>query len=302
MIILINPEKLALCSSQSALLVSLLFSNGFEQFLSILRLTRELFLLPAGILGFLHAAELLGGVFQPQVRVSVERDADIAVTHQVLKRLRIHARLGLIAAVGMAADVRSDVGHLDPVDIIVALDHMIEPMLPVHGHFRQAVLVQKQKTAAPVDHALDPGGRPVLDDGAEALLDVRRHRELAGSGVGLGLLNHERHIRAPLELVVDIDQVMLKIDIADCQPTELRNTHTGMEQDINNLIVFAVAVVVMDEFQELLHLIPGDGFSGYAIVYHHPCKLKAEGVLVEQVIIDGHLESRSKDPAHGLDS
>ena len=170
------------------MLVSLLFSNGFEQFLSILRLTRELFLLPAGCLGFLHAAKFLGGVFQTQVSVSVERDADISVAHQVLQRLRIHPGLGLIAAVGMAADVRGDVRQLNPVDIVVAFDHMVETVLPVHRHFRQAVLVQKQKTAVPVDHALDPGGRPVLNDGAEALLNVGRHRKLTGSSVGLGLL------------------------------------------------------------------------------------------------------------------
>ena len=47
-----------------------------------------------------------------------------------------------------------------------------------------------------------------------------------------GLLDHERHIRAPLELVINIDQVMLKVDVADCQPAELRNTHAGMKQDI----------------------------------------------------------------------
>ena len=300
MIILINPEKRH--SAARRVPCWFLRLNGFEQFLRILRLPGELLLLPAGCLGFLHAAKFLGGVFQSQVSIGVERDADVAVAHQVLQRLRIHPGLGLIAAVSVATDVRGDVGHLNPVDIVVALDHMVETVLPVHRHFRQAVLVQKQKAAVPVDHALDPGGRPVLDDGAEALLDVGRHRELARSGVGLGLLNHERHIRAPLELVINIDQVMLKVDIADCQPAELRYAHAGMEQDINDLIVFAVAVVVMDEFQELLHLVPGDGFSGYTVVYHHPCKLKAEGVLVEQVIIDGHLESRSKDPAHGLDS
>ena len=38
-----------------------------------------------------------------------------------------------------------------------------------------------------------------------------------------------------------------------------------MEQDINSFIVFA-AVVFMVEFQELLDLIPGDGFSGYTVV------------------------------------
>ena len=97
---------------------SLLFSYGFVQCLCVLRLACELFLLPTGSLGFLHAAEFLGGVFQTQVSVSVERDADIAVAHQVLQRLRIHPGLGLIAAVGMAADVRGDVRQLNPVDIV----------------------------------------------------------------------------------------------------------------------------------------------------------------------------------------
>ena len=57
-----------------------LFSDSVEKFLSILRLARELFLLPAGGLGFLHAAEFLSGVFQPQVGVIIERDADVDVT------------------------------------------------------------------------------------------------------------------------------------------------------------------------------------------------------------------------------
>lgn len=44
-------------------------------------------LLPAGRLGFLHAPKFLGGVFHPQVSVSVERDADITVSYQVMQRL-----------------------------------------------------------------------------------------------------------------------------------------------------------------------------------------------------------------------
>ena len=136
----------------------MLFSDRLEHFLRRRRLARDLLLLSPGCLGFLHAMEFLGSILQTKMGVSVERDADVAVSHQVLKRFRIHASFSLIAAVGMAADVRGDVGHLDPVDVVVAFDHVVEPMLPVHGHFRQAVLVQKQKTAAPVDHALDPGG------------------------------------------------------------------------------------------------------------------------------------------------
>ena len=103
----------------------MLFSDRVEKFLRSLRLARELLLLPTGCLGFLHAAKFLGGVFQTQVSVSVERDADIAVTHQVLERLRVHPGFGLIAAVSVATDVRGDVGHLDPVDIVVALDHTL---------------------------------------------------------------------------------------------------------------------------------------------------------------------------------
>ena len=86
-------KKTALCSPQSALLVLSLFSDRVEQFLRILRLPGELLLLPTGCLGFLHAAKFLGGVFQPQVSVSVERNADIAVAHQVLQRLRVHRQI-----------------------------------------------------------------------------------------------------------------------------------------------------------------------------------------------------------------
>ena len=123
MIILINPENWH--SAAAECLAGFVGLNSFEKILSIFRLVRELVLLPAGCLGFLPAAKFLGGVFQTQVNVSVERDADFAVPHQVLERFRVHPGLGLIAAVGMAADVRGDVGHLDPVDIVVALDHTL---------------------------------------------------------------------------------------------------------------------------------------------------------------------------------
>ncbi len=75
----------ALCGLQSALRI--MWFDGFEQSLSSLRPACELFLLPAGRLGFLHAAKFLGGVFHPQVSVSVERDADITVSYQVMQRL-----------------------------------------------------------------------------------------------------------------------------------------------------------------------------------------------------------------------
>ena len=75
-------NKIGTLLRQSALLV--LWLNCPEQFLRGLFLPGEFFLLPAGGLGFLHAVKFLGGVFQTQVSVGIERYADVAVTHQVL--------------------------------------------------------------------------------------------------------------------------------------------------------------------------------------------------------------------------
>lgn len=44
------------------------------------------------------------------------------MTHQILQRFRIHPRTGHIAAVGMPANVRCNVWHLNPVNIIVAYE------------------------------------------------------------------------------------------------------------------------------------------------------------------------------------
>ena len=73
----------------------MLFSDRLEHFLRRRRLARELLLLPSGVLGFLHAAKFLGGVFQTQVGVGVECDTDVAVAHQVLhfngsQRMRVY--------------------------------------------------------------------------------------------------------------------------------------------------------------------------------------------------------------------
>ena len=59
------------------------------------------------------------------------------MAHQVLQCLWIHAGAGHVAAVGMAADVGRDIGNLDSVNLIVAFDHMVEAMFPVHCHLGQ---------------------------------------------------------------------------------------------------------------------------------------------------------------------
>ena len=100
------------------MLVLSLFSDRVEQFLRILRLPCELLLLPAGCLGFLHAAKFLGGVFQSQVSVSVEGNDD-------LMALEINAVLGQSAKLGdPQSGMKQDV---DPVivaaEVLVTLFH-----------------------------------------------------------------------------------------------------------------------------------------------------------------------------------
>ena len=73
-----------------------------------------------------------------------------------------------------------------------------------------------------------------------------------------------------------------------------------MEQDVYCLIIFTVAVIIMNELQEFSHLVFGDRFPGHAVVHHHACKLKAEGILLQAVIIHSHPESWTKDTADRL--
>ena len=95
--------------------------------------------------------------------------------------------------------------------------------------------------------------------------------------------------------MVDVNDPVFHVQIADRQSAELGNSHPRVEQDVNCLVVFAVAVIVMYELQEFPHLVPGDGLPCYAIVNHHTGKLKPEGILLQAVIIDRHLESRPEN-------
>jgi len=74
-----------------------------------------LLLLPGFYLG--HPGDLCRGVLKTQESVGVECDADVAVAHKVLESLRIHACLGLIAAVGVVAYVRGKTVSLNAVGI-----------------------------------------------------------------------------------------------------------------------------------------------------------------------------------------
>ena len=140
--------------------------------------------------------------------------------HQVLERLGVHARFRHVAAVGMAADVGRDIRHLHPVDIVVPLDHVVEAVFPMHRHQRIAVLIRKKESAVPVDHLFKPRRLPVLDNSPEALRHVLRHGQLPCPRIRLGGFDDQPHIGSPLELVVDVDDLVLQVDILKGQPAK----------------------------------------------------------------------------------
>ena len=54
-----------------------------------------------------------------------DSNTDVAVSHKVLQRFRVHAGFRHIAAIGVAADVRSDTRHLQAVNLVVPIHHML---------------------------------------------------------------------------------------------------------------------------------------------------------------------------------
>ena len=119
-----------------------------------------------------------------------DSDADFAVSHQILQRFRVHACFRLITAIGVAADVRCDVRHLDTVDLIVFLHHSLKPMLPVQSHQRHTVLIEVQKAAVSVHELLLLWLTSVLDNRLKASCHSLGNRDLPLACIRLGGLYH----------------------------------------------------------------------------------------------------------------
>ena len=94
--------------------------NCSEHFLINRLFAFQLFLLSTCILNLLHSFQFVRCILKSKVRVSVEGNSNFRVPHKVLQGLWIHACSCHIAAVGMPANVRSDVRHLHSVNIVVA--------------------------------------------------------------------------------------------------------------------------------------------------------------------------------------
>lgn len=118
-----------------------------------------------------------------------DSDADFAVSHQILQRFRVHTCLRLIAAIGMATDVRRDVRHLHPVNLVVLADHAVEAVFPVQRDQRHTVLIEVQEAAVAVYERFPSRFLSVLDDRLKAAGDILGNRNLPLTCIRLGGLD-----------------------------------------------------------------------------------------------------------------
>lgn len=106
----------------------------------------------SGILQVLQPLQFILCILKAQMRIGVKRNPYITMSHKVLQRLRVHSGFRHIAAIRMPANMRRDIGHLHPINIVVPLHHMIKPMFPVHCHQWQAFVIQKQEPGVSIHH------------------------------------------------------------------------------------------------------------------------------------------------------
>lgn len=67
------------------------------------------------------------------------------------------------------------------------------------------------------------------------------------------------------------------------------------EKDVEDLVVLAIYIIVVNELEEVLHLLWGNGFPGLFSIDDDPGQLETERILHQHVIVYRHLECRTKD-------
>ncbi len=248
----------------------------------------------------LQPLQFFPGILQAQVGVGVHGDADLGMAHEILQCLGIHAALGLVGAVGMAAHMGRDVGQLVLVGLVVLLHDALKVFLPVHGHRGTVILVIEQKASVAVDGGLNIRRLPARQDPLEAGVNIVLHGEDPGACVGLGGGDVLGAVASALKLMVDADGFGLHVQIADSQATKLGDPQACVEQDVDAIIVFAEALVLQSKSQEFSHLLPADGIPGDGIVDQDLRHLEVKGILAENVILHRRCKGRPQHTADGV--
>lgn len=115
------------------------------------------------------------------MRVDIHRYANVRMPHQILQRLRIHASLGLVAAVGMSTNMRCDLWHLRFENAVVSVYCIFETLFPMTRHILHSILVSKREAYISGNHNLREISWSILQNGLKHSIHIFRHWDFSRS-------------------------------------------------------------------------------------------------------------------------
>ena len=127
-----------------------------------------------------------------RVCIDVQRDAGVRVPHEILQTFHVDPGLLHIGAEGMTKNMRRDMGWLFPVELHILCFHAAKVVLQMHGSFRSAILVQKQKPAVPVHNVFDLWSFSILNNVTEGLICGLAHGNASNPAGGFQVLDEVR--------------------------------------------------------------------------------------------------------------
>ena len=201
------------------------------------------------LLRFRNPVKFRLGIVKSQMGIGVQRDADIRVTHDVLQSFRAHAAARHVGTEGVPAYMGCDLRKLYFINAVVLIQDMLEVMLPMEGNHGHLVLVQKQEARIAFDDRLLLRRLSVGDHPAKAFHNLLAHGHIPLTAFGLGVLDDVLHITLALKLAIYPDTLVLEVDVRNGQPAKFGNPQPGIEQDVDSVIVFVVAVILLAECQ-----------------------------------------------------
>lgn len=181
-----------------------------------------LFSLRLRLLKFFHSLQFFPSIIESDICIDIHYNTDFRMTHEVLQSLRIHSRFCHIEAINAPAYMRHNVRHLNPVNIVVQANHVVEPMLPVHCHQGIAVTIVEKKSRISIDYFLRLRWFPILNNGLERLYLILYNGNLLYSYIGLDGFNDVSQITSLLLLVIDIYDSILKANVLKCQTAKFQ--------------------------------------------------------------------------------
>jgi len=150
--------------------------------------------------------------------------------HEILKRLRIHTAFRHVRAKRMPANVGRDIGKRVLVNAVILHHNMFEVMLPVQSYSWLIVHIKKKKACAAVDHGFDTNLFAIFQNAFKAGIHFVRHWNGSFTAVRLWLVNIVGHFPRSLQLMVDCEPALFKIDIVHRKPAQLRDSKSRLEQ------------------------------------------------------------------------